>query len=407
MEKENDQPLVYNGRENGWVLFTYPNGDVFRGYFKDNKPFEGFMTCKHSGDVYEYKVENGRHSNEYTIWYSNGDVFRGKKLVEGVNSFVGEMTYFNRYIFKGYFNNGKPFEGLMTYNRIGDVYEYKIENGRRSNEYTVKYNGGIIFKGKLDGYNNPFVGEMTYPNGNVFKGYFKDSEPFDGEMTYAKGDVCIGEWENDKPLNVSVKLKLSDTGKSYCLFRKGKNNSLRDVKYCLEDGFGNVIKAVIINYEKINKMLNKDSSKINSLDDLIESGAIEMVKSFNDLKEFSKEILKDKMSGGIENGFVGCRSSLEGLLLLSSIDTVEQLKKTRFQLYYTKEDENSLKKDYRSLKNFLKSVGIDNIKEVKEDYISLGVATIPVIHAVGVILDIKKMKELMERTGNRDLDGAV
>jgi hypothetical protein len=165
---------------------------------------------------------------------------------------------------------------------------------------------------------------------------------------------------------------------------------------------------VTINYEKINEILNKASSKINSLDDLIEKGVIEGVGNFNELKEFAKEVLQGKMLRQFEAGFIsGGYVPLGDLLLLSSVDRVEQLKKTRFQLHYMREDEDSLKKDYGSLKNLLESFGIDNINEVKEDYTSLKVDTIPPKHAVSVILDIKKMKDLMKETGKEDLDEAV
>ncbi|MDR2077744.1 MAG: hypothetical protein LBP39_02130, partial [Rickettsiales bacterium] len=155
-----------------------------------------------------------------------------------------------------------------------------------------------------------------------------------------------------------------------------------------------------------NEILNGKAGGINSLDDLIGNGVVEGVNNFNELKDFTKEMLRDKMSGGIIKGLnKGC-SPLESLLLLSSVDTMEQFKKTRFQLHYTKGVEDSLKKDYGSLKNLLESVGIDSIDEVKEDYISLVADTVPLGHAFSVILDIKKMKELVKETG-KDLDEAV
>jgi hypothetical protein len=86
---------------------------------------------------------------------------------------------------------------------------------------------------------------------------------------------------------------------------------------------------------------------------------------------------------------------------------VEQLKKTRFQLHYTREAEDSLKKDYGSLKNLLESVGIDDTDSIKEEYLSMNVTTIPTRHAISVILDIKKMKDLMKETSKKDLDEAV
>jgi hypothetical protein len=66
----------------------------------------------------------------------------------------------------------------------------------------------------------------------------------------------------------------------------------------------------------------------------------------------------------------------------------------------------SLNESYESLKNFLESIGIGDIKEIKKDYISMKISAKPQEHAVSVILDIKKMKELMKKTG-RNLDEAI
>ncbi|MDR2077992.1 MAG: hypothetical protein LBP39_03425, partial [Rickettsiales bacterium] len=323
------------------------------------------------------------------VIYRDGDIFDGK-LDDNGKPCDGEMRYSNGVFYKGEFHNGRPSKGIMKCNN-GDILDGKFENGR--------FSSGVIMQN----------------NGDVLEGKWQNGRFYYGKITYSNGDVYKGMWRKGEPLNVSVEAKLSKIGKSYCLYRQGKNNLQREVKYCLKDDDDN-IKAVTIDYGEINNILNGNNNipngfgnKINSLNDLIDRRVIEGVESFKELRDFAKEVLQDKMSGGIEEGFDdwGSHPSLEDLLLLSSIDTVEQLKKTRFQLEHMKGKEDNLREEYGSLKNFLESVGISNIDNVEEDYISLKANTIPEIHAVSVILDIKKMKDLMRKTGRRNLDEAI
>jgi hypothetical protein len=271
----------------------------------------------------------------------------------------------------------------------------------------MKYKNDNVFTGEFRN-GKPSNGAMFFKNNIIFSGKFDENgQFFEGKKIQPDGIVFDGSWKNDKSLDVSAIIKLSKTGKAYCSYRAGKNNLQREIEYCLKDDYGNFIKAATINYEKINEILNGKDNRINNLDDLIKSEAIKGINNFNELKDFTKKMLQDRMSGGIIEGFVGAHHSLDSLLLLSSVDTVEQLKKTRFQLYYTKEGEDSLREDYGSLTNFLKSVGIDSIGNVEDNYISLRIEILPQGHAVSVILDIKKMKELMEETGKKDLDEAI
>ncbi|MDR2077981.1 MAG: hypothetical protein LBP39_03370 [Rickettsiales bacterium] len=342
---------------------------------------------------------------------------------------LAKVEYKNGTVFDGKFNNGRFLKGEITCydgktieceweniqlpegNNLDYFVSYILENKPSKNGQTPKtrviLGNGNVFDGELE--NGEFSsGVLRYANGNIYDGEFQYDKPSDGVMRFNGGYVCEGKWKDGKPLDISIKAPLSNTGKSYCLYRIGTNNSLSEVRYCLEDEIYGTTKIMTIDYVAINNILNGKDGEINNLDDLIKRRVIKGVGNFDELKEFAKKVLRDKMSGGVKEGFdSGGHIPLEDLLLLSSVDTVEQLKKTRFQLHYTREAEDSLKKDYGSLKNLLESVGIYNINEVEEDYISLRLETIPIIHAISVILDIKKMKDLMKETGKKDLDEAV
>ncbi|MDR2077495.1 MAG: hypothetical protein LBP39_00845, partial [Rickettsiales bacterium] len=409
---------LYDGRG------SYPGGIIAEGRWENGQLYDGKIIYA-DGDVSEGKWENSQlYDGRKT--YTNGGVSEGK--LENGQLYDGKRIYADGGVSEGKWENGQLYDGKRIY-ADGDVYEGKWENGQLYDGRKT-YTDGTILEGKWEN-SQLYDGRKTYTNGIILEGKFKDGQLYDGKRIYANGDVSEGKWENgqlydgkitysdgdvyevtgenDRPLDVSVELKLSDTGKSYCSYRIGKNNSPGKIEYHLEDDYGNV-RVVTIDYGEINKILNGVSSTtlstIGNLDDLIRNRVIGGVESFNELRDFAKEVLQDKMLGDIKKGFDGARGPLDDLLMLSSIDRVEELKRTRFQLEYTRKGEDSLRKEYGSLKDFLESVGI-NINTVEEDYISLKVDTIPPDHTVSVILDIKKMKELKNLQPEKSLDEAI
>jgi hypothetical protein len=314
------------------------------------------------------------------------------------------------YIFSNVFENeldenGQPLDKVRIIFRDGNVFEGKLDKDGRHSVGKMMFIKGDVYDGEFkDG--KLYRGKLTYINNTVLEGDFDENSQFcKGKKTQSDGIVLDGSWENNKPLDISVIAKLSKTGKAYCLFKRGKNNFQREIEYHL-DGIDGHNRVMTIDYERINEILDGKGGEINNLDDLVKSEAINGVNNFNELKDFAKKMFQDRMSGEIKNGLEGLCIPLCDLLLLSSVDTVEQLKKTRFQ-HYTRKNEDSLRKDYGSLKDLLESVDINSIDEVEEDYLSLRIATIPTTHGISVILDIKKMKELKNLKPGRSLDEAV
>ncbi|MDR2077585.1 MAG: hypothetical protein LBP39_01305, partial [Rickettsiales bacterium] len=346
MEDKNNKTLDHSGprkRSTGdkWVQIEHRDGTstLFKGELEDGIPAKGDMK-------YKDRVFSGTFDKK-------GKLLKG--ILTGPNGTLieykpGEPPYgetkYSGYTFKGTFSkDGKPLKGILTNTR------------------------GDVFDGEVDERGEPSKGTMTYADGTVYKGFWKNYSPYNVNETMNNqtlaGNTLVDRNLLDKtivmfdyrPTMASVKTGLSNTGKSHCLFFRGRDNYTTKVEYHL---FGH--DKVSIDYGLINRILSEDSSKINSLNDLIDKNfnnpadgkVIEGVKDFNELKEFSKKVIQDRMSEGVENGLmVGAHEPLVNLLLLSSIDTVEQLKKIRFQLHYTREGEHSLKKEYKSLKGFL------------------------------------------------------
>ncbi|MDR2077494.1 MAG: hypothetical protein LBP39_00840 [Rickettsiales bacterium] len=345
---------------------------------KNRTPISGNSKKKYSnGVVFEGSFANGE-PHEGTITFLNNTSFIG--IVNNHQPLKGKMIYYDGSLFDGIFNNGKPSSGKFTYNsktNNKNVF-YGTLNMNSLLDKTQFINGGLMhsdegtfFYGDFaDG--KRFRGNMLYPNGNLFDGKLKDGKPSEGKMIYAYGDVLGGTWEDGKPLDVYAKVKLSNTGKSYCFFRKTENEPLPEVKYCL-DKHG----EVTINYGEINRILDENSSRINSLDDLIKNRMIKGVSDFNGLKEFAKEVLQDKVSGeAIENGFKGRHSSLDDLLQLSFKDTVEQLKKIRFEPL----QDNRVIRDVLLTADEMKA----RIKEIAPENIASGIMSAPQMSEVPV-----------------------
>jgi hypothetical protein len=89
---------------------TFQNNDYFEGEFKDDKPFKGIYKCFKNDDYYEGEFDGEilfKGTIKYT--YSDGSVYEGTwKDGKPLN---GKITYKNNDYFEGEFKDGKPFKG--------------------------------------------------------------------------------------------------------------------------------------------------------------------------------------------------------------------------------------------------------------------------------------------------------
>ena len=81
-------------------------------------------------------------------------------------------------------------KGKMTYAN-GDVYDGEWKDDLPRKGKMTLANGDVY-----DGEWETKKGKMTYVNGNVYDGEWEDDLPKKGKMTYANGDVYNGEWED-------------------------------------------------------------------------------------------------------------------------------------------------------------------------------------------------------------------
>ena len=178
---------------------TYPNGLYLGSLVGDERSGRGKMTYTNR-DVYDGYWENDVRSERGVMKYANRDVYMG--LWENdVRSGQGTMKYGKRNNeyrkkYEGTWKNDKPDgEGTMTYAN-GNVYVGEWDDGEPVNG-TLTYPNGDVYTGESwKGLPNG-DGEMTYANGDVYEGNWENGEPNgEGTMTYANEDVYVGEWDH-------------------------------------------------------------------------------------------------------------------------------------------------------------------------------------------------------------------
>ena len=118
--------------ENGYGIFIFQSGAIFKGTFKNGKLKNGeyFFT---NGDVYIGSYENGKRNDENgKYYYSNGKYYEGK-YTNG-KKVKGKMLYPNGAWYSGEFKNGKR-DGYGIYYFNGDKEE---EGYWKENKYKGK-----------------------------------------------------------------------------------------------------------------------------------------------------------------------------------------------------------------------------------------------------------------------------
>ncbi|MDR1425604.1 MAG: hypothetical protein LBI70_01235 [Rickettsiales bacterium] len=205
--------------------------------------------------------------------------------------------------------------------------------------------------------------------------------------------------------------------------RQPKHNK---IVYGIYDDDGRQQKFIQVNYTRINELLNE--GKINSLDDLVSKGAIATVvndnityasKEYEEnkymavgevpkeneedfstlmsyLKKGVKQILQDKMQEE-EDGLNKGADEISFLMLLTNLNTVEELKRVRFPYGL-----NDSRTRYKNIDSLLEFVGINsnNIDNIKSKFITMPLATNDIRHITNIIIDIGKIKECKKKNIN-------
>lgn len=201
-----------NGKFHGEGKIIYANGTKYEGYFVDGRlEGKGKYTAL-NGDVYDGYFKNNDFNGYGTYTYANGDKisgqFKGNKIqgtVHVVYKISGEkenVIQWDREIqkidiydatFNPNFYNGKA---EIVYNN-GTIYKGYVSNNMFNGKGKITYIDGSSYDGQWVKDQKTGYGKYTYANNEEYKGYFVSGQ-YEGSGTYiyANGDKYHGNWHN-------------------------------------------------------------------------------------------------------------------------------------------------------------------------------------------------------------------
>ena len=211
----NNKLIMYNNKKNASntfikidkkLIYLRNSIDLKNGY---HIPVIGSYYCQYeNGQI--VCIKSGQSDYSYKKFEdSDEDSDNYKTTIQYYNSkyskYTGQISSNNVFI---QLNNGK-----MTYIN-GDVYVGYWKNNEREGQGKMTYKNGDVYVGywknnerKSEYYPEyypqwaryvEFQGKMTYKNGDVYEGDWKNDErEGEGKMTFKNGDVYEGDWKND------------------------------------------------------------------------------------------------------------------------------------------------------------------------------------------------------------------
>ncbi|MFN5031718.1 MAG: MORN repeat-containing protein [Flavobacteriia bacterium] len=201
---------------NGFGIYEYPNGDVFKGNWSNGKQNGYGEHYWMTGDVFKGNYIDNQWSGQGTTLYSNGDV---KIATYETGAEVNRISYswgsqkpstctgdcyngFGKKIYakgeyEGSWRNGeRNGQGKMTWS-TGDSFEGNWENGNMKGYGVYVYGNGKKYEGEFINGLREGRGTMYFLNGQKYKGDWKQGlRTGQGEFFFKNGDYYNGEWLN-------------------------------------------------------------------------------------------------------------------------------------------------------------------------------------------------------------------
>lgn len=233
------EPTLDTGRYVGEVKFTFDNGAVYEGGYRNGKFHGEGKIIYADGSMYEGNFINGVIEGEGTYTAINGDEFEGY-FKDNEYYGYGTYTYANGDEITGEFRGSeiignayveievtgekkniegkdwdRPIQTVNIYEKTFVPYKYNgtadiiFENGIRyegevsdnyfNGEGTMYYQNGSVYEGNWVKNKKTGKGTFVYSNGSKYDGYFlNDKYNGDGTFYYSNGDMYDGAWENGK-----------------------------------------------------------------------------------------------------------------------------------------------------------------------------------------------------------------
>jgi hypothetical protein len=187
-----------DGLFHGWGEFSDHNGDAYAGYYsEDKKHGKGTMTYA-NGDRYVGSFKHDLQTGDGVLHFQSGDIYRGQ-FENNMISGRGSMTYEQGNKYEGEFVNGmRHGNGVLTF-KNGDVYKGEFLRDGRSGWGTYIFTDGSRYEGGFKDGKRHGRGRYIYPGGEVFEGeYLNGKKEGVGQCIYPNGARLKGVWKNDK-----------------------------------------------------------------------------------------------------------------------------------------------------------------------------------------------------------------
>ncbi|MDR3078500.1 MAG: hypothetical protein LBU15_00475 [Rickettsiales bacterium] len=391
-----------NNQFNGWGRRIFPEGDFYEGNFENNQ-FNGlgkYVPVK--GDSREGYFSNNRL--ECTGKYvPPGDNACGRTYGNSEFNGWGKFVFENKDCYEGYFRNG-DFNGWgkLVFASNNNYYVGNFKNGNYEGQGKFVFSSGGQHwgpwkRGKRDGIIKCLAKTGEFHEVFCHEGR-EESISCMSAGFYGK-DGGRAEVGTGGKRRILWKIKLNnDSG--------GAIPSLYTDYYIYGTG-GELEKTIRVNYNRLNALANEE---IASFDELIAREAIidvteglaesEKIRTFGAAKGYLRRaVLQDmehtrQLFGKLLDGRGG--EEIIGLLQLMNLDTPEQFKFIRF----IDPGWNMVRPEYvynNGLETFLGALGINaaNLGDIRTNFITLSLAITDLRHSAGLIVNVKKIKELV------------
>jgi hypothetical protein len=180
--------------ENGFGVYSFSNGDVYRGNWISGKRSGYGEHYYNNGDVYKGDFENSLFSGKGTYYFANGDIDISN-YIEGKSTSRISYTWGNQRpqgCISGNCQNGFGKKGYLN-----GIYEGNFSNGQWKGRGKMTYPNGSVYEGEYNGFNREGYGVYIWASGKKYEGnWVSDNIEGEGTFYYLDGSHYTGNFSN-------------------------------------------------------------------------------------------------------------------------------------------------------------------------------------------------------------------